>query len=116
MATYCRNAYAELPTVHVDGSRQKPRGIVMSPETAIDIGRDAILLMLLASAPILITGLVVGLITGIFQAVTQINEQSLSFIPKLVAVVLVMSMLLPWILNKLVHYSTNLISEIPGGL
>ena len=116
MATYCRNAYAELPTLYVARNRQKPRGIFMSPETAIDLGRDAILLMLLASAPILITGLVVGLITGIFQAVTQINEQSLSFIPKLVAVVLVMSMLLPWILNKLMHYSTNLISEIPGGL
>ena len=88
----------------------------MSPETAIDIGRDAILLMLLASAPILITGLIVGLITGIFQAVTQINEQSISFIPKLIAVVLVVSLLLPWILNQLVDYSINLISEIPGGL
>ncbi|MBC19073.1 MAG: flagellar biosynthetic protein FliQ [Planctomycetaceae bacterium] len=88
----------------------------MSPETAIDIGRDAILLMLLASAPILITGLIVGLITGFFQAVTQINEQSISFIPKLLAVVLVVSLLLPWILNQLVHYSVKLISEIPGGL
>ena len=88
----------------------------MSPEAAIDIGRDAILLMLLASAPIVITGLVVGLITGIFQAVTQINEQSLSFIPKLVAVVLVVSLLLPWLVHKLVQYSTDLISGIPGGL
>ena len=88
----------------------------MSPETAIDIGRDAILLMLLASAPILITGLIVGFITGIFQAVTQINEQAISFIPKLLAVVLVVSLLLPWILNQLVQYSINLISEIPGGL
>jgi flagellar biosynthetic protein FliQ len=88
----------------------------MTPDTAIDIGRDAILLMLIASAPILITGLVVGLITGIFQAVTQINEQSLSFIPKLVAVILVVSMLLPWILHKLVQYSTNLISDIPANL
>ena len=54
----------------------------MSPEAAIDIGRDAILLMLLASAPILITGLVVGLITGIFQAVTQINETVSVIYPK----------------------------------
>ncbi len=94
----------------------KLHGLVMTPDTAIDIGRDAILLMLIASAPILVTGLVVGLITGIFQAVTQINEQSLSFIPKLVAVVLVVSMLLPWILHKIVQYSTNLISNIPGSL
>ena len=88
----------------------------MSPEAAIDIGRDAILVMLLASAPVLLTGIVVGLITGIFQAVTQINEQSLSFIPKLIAVVLVVSLLLPWMINKLVQYSTDLISGIPGSL
>lgn len=88
----------------------------MSPEAAIDIGRDAILVMLLASAPVLLTGIVVGLITGIFQAVTQINEQSLSFIPKLIAVVLVVSLLLPWMVNKLVQYSTDLISGIPGSL
>ncbi len=88
----------------------------MSPEIAIDIGRDAILVMLLASAPVLATGLIVGLITGIFQAVTQINEQSLSFIPKLIAVVIVVSLLLPWMINQLVHYSTNLISGIPGSL
>ena len=88
----------------------------MSPQIAIDIGRDAILVMLLASAPVLVTGLIVGLITGIFQAVTQINEQSLSFIPKLIAVVIVVSLLLPWMINQLVHYSTNLISGIPGSL
>lgn len=88
----------------------------MSPENAIDIGREAIMLMLVASAPILITGLVVGIATGIFQAVTQIHEQAISFIPKMVAVVLVVSLLLPWLVNKLVHYSVDLISDIPGNL
>jgi flagellar biosynthetic protein FliQ len=88
----------------------------MSPENAIDIGREAIMLMLVASAPILITGLVVGIATGIFQAVTQIHEQAISFIPKMVAVVLVVSLLLPWLVNKLVHYSVDLISGIPGNL
>ena len=88
----------------------------MSPESAIDIGRDAILVMLLTSAPILITGLAVGLVTGIFQAITQINEQAVSFIPKLVAVVLVVSLLLPWLVNQLVQYSTELITGIPGSL
>ena len=88
----------------------------MSPENAIDIGREAITMMLLASAPILVTGLIVGLLTGIFQAVTQIHEQAISFIPKIVAVVLVVSLLLPWLVNKLVQYSTDLISEIPANL
>ncbi len=88
----------------------------MSPENAIDIGREAIMMMLMASAPILVTGLIVGLLTGIFQAVTQIHEQAISFIPKIVAVVLVVSLLLPWIINKLVQYSTDLISGIPTTL
>jgi len=88
----------------------------MSPENAIDIGREAIMMMLLASAPILVTGLLVGLLTGIFQAVTQIHEQAISFIPKIVAVVLVVSLLLPWLVNKLVQYSVDLISGIPTNL
>ncbi len=88
----------------------------MSPENAIDIGREAIMMMLMASAPILVTGLIVGLLTGIFQAVTQIHEQAISFIPKIVAVVLVVSLLLPWIINNLVQYSTDLISGIPTTL
>ena len=79
----------------------------MSPENAIDIGREAIMMMLIASAPILVTGLAVGLLTGIFQAITQIHEQAISFVPKIVAVVLVVSLLLPWIINKLVQYSTD---------
>ncbi|HJN66256.1 MAG: flagellar biosynthesis protein FliQ [Pirellulales bacterium] len=88
----------------------------MSPENAIDIGREAIMMMLIASAPILVTGLAVGLLTGIFQAITQIHEQAISFVPKIVAVVLVVSLLLPWIINKLVQYSTDLISGIPTNL
>ncbi len=88
----------------------------MSPENAIDIGREAIMMMLIARAPILVTGLAVGLLTGIFQAITQIHEQAISFVPKIVAVVLVVSLLLPWIINKLVQYSTDLISGIPTNL
>jgi flagellar biosynthetic protein FliQ len=88
----------------------------MSPENAIDISREAIMMMLLTSAPILVTGLLVGLLTGIFQAVTQIHEQAISFIPKIVAVVLVVSLLLPWLVNKLVQYSVDLISGIPTNL
>jgi flagellar biosynthetic protein FliQ len=88
----------------------------MSPENAIDIGREAILMMLLTSAPVLITGLIVGMLAGIFQAITQIQEQAISFVPKIVAVVVVLSLLLPWLVNRLVQYSHDLIEGIPGTL
>ena len=74
------------------------------------------MMMLLTSAPVLVTGLVVGFVIGLFQAMTQIQEQTISFVPKLVAVVLVLSIMLPWLINQLVDYSHELISGIPGGL
>lgn len=88
----------------------------MSPEEAIEIGREAILMMLLTSAPVLITGLVIGLLAGIFQAITQIQEQSISFVPKIVAVVIVISLILPWLVHQLVQYSHDLINNIPSNL
>ena len=88
----------------------------MSPENAVDIGREAIMMMLLTSAPVLITGLVVGMLAGVFQAVTQIQEQAISFVPKIVAVVVVLSLMLPWLVNRLVQYSHDLIAGIPGNL
>jgi flagellar biosynthetic protein FliQ len=88
----------------------------MSPEEAIDVGREAIMIMLLTSAPVLAAGLVVGLVMGVLQAITQIQEHTLSFVPKIVAVVLVLSLTLPWLINQLVQYSHDLISGIPGSL
>ncbi len=88
----------------------------MTPQNAIDLGREALMMMLLTSAPVLVTGLVVGFVVGLFQAMTQIQEQTISFVPKLVAVVLVLSIMLPWLINQLVDYSHELISGIPGGL
>ncbi|MEE2705855.1 MAG: flagellar biosynthesis protein FliQ [Planctomycetota bacterium] len=88
----------------------------MTPQNAIDLGREALMMMLLTSAPVLVTGLVVGFVIGLFQAMTQIQEQTISFVPKLVAVVLVLSIMLPWLINQLVDYSHELISGIPGGL
>ena len=88
----------------------------MSPEEAIDIGREAIMVMLLTSAPVLATGLVVGLLVGFLQAITQIQEHAISFVPKILAVVLVVSFMLPWLINQLVQYSRDLISGIPGNL
>lgn len=74
------------------------------------------MMMLMTSAPVLVTGLVVGFVVGLFQAMTQIQEQTISFVPKLVAVVLVLSIMLPWLINQLVDYSHELISGIPSGL
>jgi flagellar biosynthetic protein FliQ len=86
----------------------------MTPETVVTIGRQALELTLMLSAPLLITALAVGLIVGIFQAATQINEMTLSFIPKLLAMAAVLALTGPWMLRHLVEYTRNLIQGIPG--
>ena len=88
----------------------------MTPDHAIDLGREALMMMMITSAPVLATGLIVGLIVGFFQAITQIQEQTISFVPKIVAVVAVVSFLLPWLIGRLVQYSHDLIASIPGNL
>jgi flagellar biosynthesis protein FliQ len=85
----------------------------MDPSVAIDIGREALWITLLVSAPMLIAGLLIGLIIGVFQAVTQIHEMTLTFIPKILVMVFVFLALMPWMLIKLLDYSTNLFNLIP---
>lgn len=80
----------------------------MSPEMAVDICRKAIQTILLASAPMLIIGMVIGLLVSIFQAATQINEQTLSFVPKIVAVFLAMLFFGPWLIKLLTVFTTGL--------
>jgi flagellar biosynthetic protein FliQ len=86
----------------------------MSPETVVTIGRQALEMTLMLAAPLLLTALAVGLIVGIFQAATQINEMTLSFIPKLLAMAAVLALTGPWMLRQLVEYSRSLIESIPG--
>ncbi len=86
----------------------------MTPETVVTIGRHALEMTLMLSAPLLLTALAVGLIVGIFQAATQINEMTLSFIPKLLAMAAVLAITGPWMLRTLVEYTRNLITNIPG--
>ena len=74
---------------------------------------EAIKLMLLISAPALIVGLVVGVAISLFQAVTQIQEMTLVFVPKIVAVMVVLVAALPWMINIMVTYTHNLIANIP---
>ena len=86
----------------------------MTPETVVTVGRHALEVTLLLAAPLLLTALAVGLIVGIFQAATQINEMTLSFIPKLLAMAAVLAITGPWMLRTLVEYTRNLIESIPG--
>ena len=86
---------------------------IMEPTAAIDIGRDALIVTLIISGPILLSGLFIGLLIGLFQAVTQIHEMTLTFIPKILVMVLVFLMLLPWMLLKLLDYTTGLFDLIP---
>jgi flagellar biosynthetic protein FliQ len=85
----------------------------MTPETVMDIGRQAIEVTLIVSAPLLLAALVVGLIISIFQAATQINESTLSFIPKLVAIFLTLMFAGPWMIELMVDYMRRMIESIP---
>jgi len=86
----------------------------MSPETVITLGRHALELAVLLSAPLLLTALAVGVLIGIFQAATQINEMTLSFIPKLTAMAIVLVITGPWMLRILVEYTRELFASIPS--
>jgi flagellar biosynthetic protein FliQ len=86
----------------------------MGPETVLDVGRDALWMTVLLAGPLLGAALAVGLLIGIFQAATQIQEMTLSFIPKLLALVVALFMAGPWMIQVLVTFSKRLITGIPG--
>ena len=85
----------------------------MTPGVVMEIGRQAIEVTLILAAPMLVTALVVGLIISIFQAATQINEATLQFVPKLVAMFVVLILLGPWMLQYLMDYIQRLFGSIP---
>lgn len=85
----------------------------MTPDTAIDLVREAIVTSLILSAPVLIVGLVLGLLIGLLQALTQIQDQTVAFVPKLVAMVAALTLCLPWLLQKMMEYSEALFTNIP---
>jgi flagellar biosynthesis protein FliQ len=84
----------------------------MTPETVVSFGRQAMEMMLISSAPILLVALLVGLLVSLFQAVTQINEATLSFLPKLVAVVISLIVLGPWMLSMLTEYIRRVLGSL----
>ena len=86
----------------------------MTPDTVISIGQQALYVTSLLAAPMLISVLVVGLIVGMFQAATQINEMTLSFIPKLLVLVLVLVLTGSWMLNLILDFMRRIFNDIPG--
>ncbi|MFC1692534.1 flagellar biosynthesis protein FliQ [Candidatus Latescibacterota bacterium] len=85
----------------------------MSTTYVIQTARDAIIITLLMASPMLGFGLLVGLTVSILQAVTQVNEMTLTFIPKIIAVVLAFALFLPWIMQIIVDFTTILITRLP---
>jgi flagellar biosynthesis protein FliQ len=83
----------------------------MSPESVMNIGRLAMETTLLVAAPLLLVALIVGLIVSVFQAATQINEATLSFIPKLISVLITLLLVGPWMLSVLVGYMRGMFSN-----
>lgn len=85
----------------------------MTPSTVIDIGRQAIELTLLMSAPLFLAALITGLIVSVFQAATQINEMTLTFVPKLVAVFVTMVVAGHWMITLITDFTRRLLESIP---
>lgn len=85
----------------------------MTPETVIDIMREALWMIVLMATVIIGPGLVVGLVVSTFQAATQINEQTLSFLPRLLVTLLVIIFAGPWMLTQLLDHAESLIGSIP---
>lgn len=86
----------------------------MDAEILIDVFRNMLFIAVLTVSVIVIPGLIAGLVIAIFQAATQINEMTLSFLPKLFIILMVFSFLSPWLFNLLVSYTEGLFSEIPS--
>jgi flagellar biosynthetic protein FliQ len=85
----------------------------MTPDLVGQIARDAIEITLFLSLPILGVGLVIGLLVSLFQAVTQIQEATLTFVPKIIVVLLVLLVLSPWMMRKMMFYTEQLIVNLP---
>ena len=86
----------------------------MTPDMVIDLGRGALTTTMMLSAPLLLAALLTGLAVGLFQAATQINEQTLSFIPKLLSMVIVLIATGPWLLQVILDYtSEHIVETIP---
>ncbi len=85
----------------------------MDAQQAVDLGQQAMLTALVLSAPILLAGLAIGLLCGLLQTVTQVHDQSLSLVPKILGVGIVVLFCLPWLIDRLMIYSQDLLTQAP---
>ena len=85
----------------------------MTPDMVVELGRRAVETMLLVSAPMLGMSLVIGVLVSLFQALTQLNEATLSFVPKILGVFLAALLFFPWMLNVLIEFMSQLLMSIP---
>ncbi len=86
----------------------------MTPQMVVSIAREALMLTLLIAGPMLAIGLIIGLVVSIFQAVTQIQEMTLTFVPKIIGIALALLIFLPWMINKLTDFTRHMIEMIPA--
>ena len=86
----------------------------MNPDYVIGLGQQTLALVLKVSGPALVVALVVGLVVSIFQAVTQVHEMTLTFIPKILAVGAVMMLILPWAISQMIDFTRQLFASIPA--
>ena len=88
----------------------------MTVDQAVELSRAAVMLTLKLGAPILVVAVLVGLVISVMQAVTQLQDQTLSFVPKIVAMMLTLLYILPWAISEMVEYASELVLDIPGNL
>lgn len=86
----------------------------MTTQMVVAIGREALAVTLMVSGPMLLFGLIVGLAVSVFQAITQIHEMTLTFVPKILAVALALLIFLPWMINMLTDFARHMFNLIPG--
>lgn len=88
----------------------------MSTDLAVELCRSALMLALTIAGPVVIAALIIGLVFGLLQSMTQLHDQTLSFVPRLMVLSLVIFFLLPWVLSQVTEYAADLIREIPSHL
>lgn len=85
----------------------------MTPQMVVAIGREALTVTLMIAGPMLLFGLIIGLIISVFQSVTQINEMTLTFVPKILGVALALLIFLPWMINMVTDFTRHMFDLIP---
>ncbi|MCJ7545110.1 MAG: flagellar biosynthesis protein FliQ [Phycisphaerae bacterium] len=85
----------------------------MDASQAIDLARQAVMLTLVVAAPVLLVGLIVAAVVGVLQAATQVQEQTLSFVPKMAAMVVTALLVGPWMLSRVVEFAKEMFSQLP---